>query len=117
MQGTFNFDNPISANTQASYIQKFETSSPINIERLSGQNKRLYDYLAKGNKIHCLHPAKEELGIGYLNSRISDLIHKNKVPIIKESITAKDKKGNDVDVVLYSMQLKPSNKLNYGKDN
>lgn len=90
-------------------ILEFETSSPINIERLGGQNKRLYDYLMQGNKIHCFHDAMRFLRIGYLNSRTSDLIHKHNVPVIKERITVKDIAGNDVDVIQYSIQQKPSN--------
>ncbi len=49
------------------------TGSTINIDKLSGQNGKLLDYLLQGNRIHCMHPVKEVLGIGYLNSRIADL--------------------------------------------
>jgi len=49
------------------------THSPINIDRISGQNRKLLDYLLAGNKIHCMHHMKAMLGIGYLNSRIADL--------------------------------------------
>lgn len=49
----------------------FPTASPINIESIKGQNGRLYEYLKAGNTITMFDaPA---LGIGYLNSRISDL--------------------------------------------
>ena len=80
----------------------FLTTSPINIERLSGQNKRLYDYLVKGNTIHCFHPAKKQLRIGYLNSRISDLVNKYKIEVDKKFITVKDDFGEEVDVTEYS---------------
>lgn len=49
------------------------TWSPINIELLKGQNRTLFEYMRDGHSIHCMHPAKSQLGIGYLNSRISDL--------------------------------------------
>jgi len=51
----------------------FTTKSPVNIEKLSGQNRRLYDFLKLGNRINCFSDAMKELKIGYLNSRISDL--------------------------------------------
>jgi hypothetical protein len=80
----------------------FPTSSPINIERMKGQNKKLYDWLTAGNKIHCFHPAMSTLGIGYLNSRISDL-KKAGVCIESKFITIKDN-GEDVSVKEYSIK-------------
>lgn len=84
----------------------FQTSSPINTDRLSGQNKRLYDYLAAGNTIHCFHPAIKELRIGYLNSRASDLrkvlIEQGK-DIFKRYIKVKDANGEEVTVREYSV--------------
>jgi len=59
----------------------FTTSSAINTNKLSGQNRRLYDYLLTGQRIHCMHWDMEVLRIGYLNSRISDLINKFKIKI------------------------------------
>lgn len=47
------------------------TGSPINQSSLQTQNKRLYERLASGHTIN-FQDAKE-LGIAYLNSRISDL--------------------------------------------
>jgi len=83
----------------------FQTTSPINVDRLSGQNKRLYDFLAAGNTIHCFHPAMKELGIGYLNSRTSDLpkmlIEQGK-DIFKRYIKVKDANGEEVTVREYS---------------
>lgn len=81
----------------------FTTSSPINVERIKGQNRRLYDYLAAGGKIHCFHQAMRELKIGYLNSRASDLINKCRVAIKKRRIKVQDAEGNEVDVIEYSM--------------
>jgi hypothetical protein len=84
----------------------FQTTSPINVERLSGQNKRLYDFLAAGNTIHCFHPAMKELGIGYLNSRSSDLrkvlIEQGK-DLFKRYIKVKDANGEEVTVKEYSL--------------
>lgn len=81
----------------------FSTKSPININRLVGQNKRLYNWLAAGNTIHCFHEAMFRLRIGYLNSRISDLINKNNVSIKKKRISIPDEAGNPVYVVEYSL--------------
>lgn len=80
----------------------FTSPSPVNTMRLSGQNLRLYQYLASGKSIHCFHPAKYQLQIGYLNSRIADLIKRN-VPISKRNITVKDINGDNVSVVEYSI--------------
>lgn len=49
------------------------TASDINVDKLSGQNGKLLQYLLDGNRINCMHPAMNTLGIGYLNSRIADL--------------------------------------------
>ena len=64
----------------------FESQSPINREKLTGQNGRLFDYLAAGNTIHCLDLPMIGLQIGYLNSRISDLVNKHGVVIHKRFI-------------------------------
>ena len=77
---------------------QFPSDSPINTDKLGGQNKRLYDYLISGKRIHCFHEAMKELKIGYLNSRCSDLINKFGVQIKKEYI-----KVNDTTVVEYSI--------------
>lgn len=81
----------------------FTTASPINVDKLTGQNKRLYDYLKAGNSIHCFSEAKITLRIGYLNSRASDLLNKNKVPIKKTWIKVVDSEGKLSDVVEYSL--------------
>jgi hypothetical protein len=80
----------------------FPTHSPVNIEKLSGQNKRLFDYLNAGNKIHCLDKARIVLKIGYLNSRISDL-KKAGVAIKKEWVKIDDSEGYECSVVMYSI--------------
>lgn len=59
---------------------------PGNVERLTGQNRRLYDWLATGQTISIFSPAMQDLGIGYLNSRISDLRNKCKVQIYDRMI-------------------------------
>lgn len=66
---------------------EFPTSSPINFEKLSGQNKRLFEFLMTGESIHLFHPAKKELKIGFLNSRKSDLANKFDIPIQSEYIS------------------------------
>lgn len=56
----------------------FESPSPVNKEKLSGQNKELYDMLQNGN-ITLLDAIKA--GIYHCHSRISDLRNKSKVKI------------------------------------
>jgi hypothetical protein len=79
----------------------FPTSAPINIERLSGQNRRLYDYLISGGRITCMSDKVRKLRIGYLNSRISDLRNKYGVPIVDHFTEVKDIDGNWVLVKEY----------------
>jgi hypothetical protein len=57
------------------------TNHAGNIKGLRAQNRRLYDWLSQGNTIHIFSQAMQELGIGYLNSRISDLRNKCEVTI------------------------------------
>lgn len=78
----------------------FPTESPINVGRLSGQNLRLYNWLMEGNTINCMSPAMSLLEIGYINSRISDLRNKFKVPIEKRFIKV-PLNGEDVTVREY----------------
>lgn len=80
----------------------FPTSSPINISRLSGQNKSLYDFLNQGKTIHVFHPMKEILGIGFLNSRCSDL-KKCGITVYKRMIKVPDRNGEPVSVKEYSL--------------
>lgn len=68
---------------------------PANVERLTGQNKRLYDWLMAGNTIHIFSPAMQQLGIGYLNSRISDLRNKCKVQICDRVIKVRGTHCNE----------------------
>lgn len=81
----------------------FHTQSPVNIDRIKGQNRRLYDYLRGGGKIHCFHHSVRDLRIGYLNSRISDLIHLAGIAIHKRWVQVKDLEGNVVSVKEYSL--------------
>lgn len=79
----------------------FTTPSPINVERLSGQNRRLYDHLISGKRINCLSPEMSTLRIGYLNSRISDLKNKYKVDIKCEYKQIPDGFGEVITVKEY----------------
>lgn len=72
----------------------------MNTSRLKSQNTRLKNYLNSGKKIHCFSPARRKLEIGYLNSRIADLVKEN-YPIGKERIQVKDVHGRNVTVVRY----------------
>ena len=81
----------------------FETRSPINTDRLKGQNKSLYEYLLTGRSIHCMHPDRMRLKIGYLNSRVSELINKHGIAIYKRFIKVRDGEGDLVSVTEYSM--------------
>lgn len=80
----------------------FTTQSPLNTQRLGGQNLRLYEYLKTGGTIHVFHPAKRDLRIGYLNSRISDII-KSGVVVYKRIIKVPDINGEPTDVKEYSL--------------
>jgi len=64
----------------------FSTASSINKEKLGEQNRKLFEYLEQGNSIHCLDRSMIGLQIGYLNSRISDLVNKHGVVIHKRMI-------------------------------
>ena len=82
------------------------TSSPINTERLKGQNLRLFKYLESGATIHCLHPAIKQLRIGYLNSRASDLtkfLRSQGKELYRRGIKAPDADGVLTDVKEYSL--------------
>lgn len=82
---------------------QFPTESPINTDRLKGQNKKLYDFLSAGNKITCFSEEMQRLGIGYLNSRISDL-RKLNVNIKSAWTKAPDRNGELVTVKEYSIE-------------
>jgi hypothetical protein len=77
-----------------------ETSSPINVIRLESQNGRLLEYLKSGKRINCFSEARRELQIGYLNSRIADLIDAG-IEIKKEYIKVPDVTGKLVQVKSY----------------
>ena len=85
----------------------FTPYGSLNPIRLGGQAARLYDYLAKGNTIHCFSEARKDLRIGYLNSRMSDIAHEN-VQVYKRNIKVPDTFGEMVTVTEYS--LKPFEK-------
>lgn len=81
----------------------YTSGSRINNVRLTGQNKRLYDWLLAGNTINCFSSAMKKLRIGYLNSRASDLINKHGININKRRIQVTDVDGNMVTVTEYSL--------------
>lgn len=82
-------------------VLDFTSPSPINRERLTGQNGRLYAHLLTGARINCLDKAMYTLRIGYLNSRISDLENKHHIPIQREYISIPDIDGKPVTVREY----------------
>jgi hypothetical protein len=61
-------------------INSLSTQSPVNALSIDRQNSILLAYLKTGKTIHFIHA--RTMGIGFLNSRISDLI-KNDVVIYK----------------------------------
>lgn len=81
----------------------FTTHSSINAEKLTGQNRRLFDYLASGKSIHCMHPDRIALRIGYMNSRISDIV-KAGYEIGKRYIKVKGFDGEETTVVEYTLK-------------
>lgn len=81
----------------------FSTGSKFNKEKLSGQNRRLYDWLASGKSIHCMSEAMKVLKIGYLNSRCSDLVNKHGININKKPVFIPDSEGNLTRVIEYSL--------------
>lgn len=50
----------------------FETHSPINKEKLSKQNRKVFDYLSDGKTLDCFK-ALTELNIMHLHSRLADV--------------------------------------------
>lgn len=57
------------------YLQieiNFETKSPINTDKINGQNKRLIEFLLTGAKINCFSPEVQSLKIGVFHSRIAE---------------------------------------------
>ncbi len=63
----------------------FTSPSPINIEKLTGQNKEVYDLLKTGKTINRIEAIGK--GITALNSRISDLRNRVGITIFDRFIT------------------------------
>lgn len=63
----------------------FTSPSPINKEKLSGQNKTVYDILSSGKTINRIEAIN--IGITALNSRISDLSNRHGVIIYSRYIS------------------------------
>lgn len=76
----------------------------MNTIRIQTQNLRLLAYLLSGKSIRCFSPAKQRLRVGYLNSRISELIHEHKIPINKKWVRVRDANGELTPCVQYSIK-------------
>lgn len=83
------------------HTTSFDTSSPINKERITGQNKTLFEYLSEGNTITSLKAIKK-FGITRLASRIWDLKKKGNVLIHDRMI-----EEGGINVKEYSMRPFP----------
>ena len=79
----------------------FRTASRLNTDALTGQNKRLFDWLQSGRTINRLQAI--EIGITALNSRISDLRNITGVVIHDRFITL------PTGIKLKEYSLKPFN--------
>jgi hypothetical protein len=80
-------------------IQSYPTSSPINKERLGGQNRRVMEYLQSGKVLTCFI-AIAQLGVFHLHSRISDLRN-------KRGIIIHDRTINENGITCKQYSLKP----------
>ncbi len=65
----------------------FESGSKVNKEKLTGQNKLVFDILESGKTINCYEA--QEYYITALNSRISDLRNRHGVIIYDRYITTR----------------------------
>lgn len=63
----------------------FTTASPINAEKLSRQNRLIYNHLASGKTITVYDAIA--MGIFHLHSRISDLRNVHDIEIFDRTIT------------------------------
>ncbi len=66
-------------------MDRFKTGSPLNSEKLTGQNKLVYDTLLTGCTLNTI--IAQGMGITALNSRISDLRNKAGIQIFDRFIT------------------------------
>lgn len=64
---------------------QFPTSSPINTDKLTGQNYKVYEWLLSGKTINTIQA--QLINITALNSRISDLRNKSGIQIFDRFIT------------------------------
>lgn len=80
----------------------FQTTSPINAEKLSKQNRQVYEHLAAGRTITLLI-AEHLYGIRHLHSRISDLRNISHLQIFGREITAVDRNQTLVKCKEYSL--------------
>jgi hypothetical protein len=63
----------------------FTSGAPINTEKLTGQNRLVYDILRSGKTLTCYQA--QDYGITALNSRISDLRNKVGITVYDRFIT------------------------------
>ena len=63
----------------------FTSAAPINTEKLTGQNRLVYDILRSGKTLNCYQA--QDYGITALNSRISDLRNKVGIKVYDRFIT------------------------------
>lgn len=94
--------------TQGALI--FETSSPINIEKFSGQNLTVWNHLQHSNITILIAIRRYE--IYNLHSRISDLRNKHNKIIFDRTINE-----NGTTCKEYSLKPFPTKNLNDGKNN
>jgi len=71
----------------------FPTDSPLNTEKLSGQNKKVFEWLSSDKTINCIQA--QDIFITALNSRISDLRNKCGIKIKDRFLNV----GNDRTMV------------------
>lgn len=72
------------------------TASPINTESISGQNRKVYDFMKEKGTINMIQA--HSIGVMHLHSRISDLRNKNGIRVYDRFV-----KVNGIDMKEYSL--------------
>jgi hypothetical protein len=86
-------------------LDMFATQSPINEDKITGQNRTIYEYLKRGKTLTSMEAIKK-WGITRLGARVWDLRHIAEVIIYDRMI-----KEAGADVKQYSMNEFPENAL------